>query len=86
MTVAEVYQLGHGSLESVLQYELFLINSQSSSTVVLIEKLLVYFLNVNCHGFRDVMLLLSFLKFPFLMVKILSSKFFFFTYVSANLI
>lgn len=61
MTVAEVYQLGHGSLESVLQYELFLINSQSSSTVVLIEKLLVYFLNVNCHGFRDVMLLLSFL-------------------------
>lgn len=72
-----LYQLGYGSPESMLQYDLVLISCQSSSATVLIEKLLISFLNVSWHGFGEVMLLFSFLKIPFLVVKILS-KFQFF--------
>lgn len=78
-----LYQLGYGSPESMLQYDLVLISCQSSSATVLIEKLFILFilfhsfLNVSWHGFGEVMLLFSFLKIPFLVVKILS-KFQFF--------
>lgn len=74
MAAVAVYQLGYGPPEPMLQYDFFfLISYQSFSAMVLIENLLVSFLNMNCHGFEDIMLF-SFLKFPFLMVKILSSQ------------
>lgn len=84
MAAVSVYQLGYGSPEPMLQFDLVLISCQSSSAMVLIEKLLVSFLDVNWHGFGDIMLF-SFLKFAFFNSQNTEFPIYYLNYVSANL-